>query len=65
MYEMYEMPRLKVKFERGSTFIFTRDLSYSASVLFTREKFTRVSAYATVEIHLKSAILYRLKITGS
>ena len=35
------------------------DFPYIASVLFTREKFTRVRAYATVEIHLKSAILCR------
>lgn len=61
MYEMYEMPRLKVKFERGSTFIYTRELSYSASVLFTREKITRVSAYATVEIHLSQPFYIVLK----
>ena len=29
---MYEVSRMNVKFERGSTFKFTRDLSYAASI---------------------------------
>ena len=37
---MYERPREKVKVERGSSLMFTRDLSYFASILLTRVKFT-------------------------
>ena len=29
---MYEVSRMNVRFERGSTFKFTRDLSYAASI---------------------------------
>ena len=36
---VYERPRENVKVERGSTFTFTRDLSYIVSILFTRVKF--------------------------
>ena len=54
---MYERARVNVKVCRGSTFTFTRDLPYIASILFTRAKFTCVRAeknYAKVEIHLQS-----------
>ena len=37
---MHERPRVDVKVERGSTFTFTRDLPYIASVIFTRVKIT-------------------------
>ena len=41
---MYDRPRvINVKVERGSTFAFTRDLPYIASISFTRVKFTYVS----------------------
>ena len=41
---MYDRPRaINVKVERGSTFAFTRDLRYIASISFTRVKFTYVS----------------------
>ena len=33
---MYERPRVNVKVERDSTFVFTRDPTYIASILFTR-----------------------------
>ena len=36
---MYGRPRVNVKVERGSTFTFTRDLRYIASILFTWVKF--------------------------
>ena len=39
---MYERPRVNMKVERGSTFMFTRDLPYIVSILFTRVKFTCV-----------------------
>ena len=38
---MYETTRDNVKVERGSTFTFTRDLPYIASILFTRVKCLR------------------------
>ena len=37
-----ERPRVKVKVELRSTFTFTRDLPYIASISFTRVKFTWV-----------------------
>ena len=44
MYDRYDRPRvINVKVERGSTFAFTRDLPYIASISFTRVKFTYVS----------------------
>ena len=36
---VYERPRENVKVERGSTFTFTRDLSYIVAILFRRVKF--------------------------
>ena len=36
---MYGRSRVNVKVERGSTFTFTRGLSNTASILFTRVKF--------------------------
>ena len=45
---MCERSRVNVKVERGSTFTFTRDLPYIASVLFTRTH----GNYAAVEINL-------------
>ena len=33
---MYELPRVNVEVERGSTFTISRYLSYIASILFTR-----------------------------
>ena len=39
---MYERPREKVKVERGSSLMFTRDLPYFAYILLTRVKFTCV-----------------------
>ena len=36
---VYERPRENVKVERGSTFAFTRDLSYIVAILFRRVKF--------------------------
>ena len=39
---MYERPREKVKVERGSSLMFTRDPPYFASILLTRVKFTCV-----------------------
>ena len=36
---MYERPHVSVEVERGSTFTYTRDLSYNVSILFTRERF--------------------------
>ena len=39
---MYERSRVNVKVEPRSTFTFTRGLSYIASILFTRVKFSRV-----------------------
>ena len=38
---MYERPRVNVKDERSSTFMFTRDPPYIVSILFTRVKITR------------------------
>ena len=35
---MYERPRVNVKVEQDSTFVFTRDFTYIASILFTRVK---------------------------
>ena len=37
---MYERSRVNVKVERGSTFTFTRDLPFIASILFTRVELT-------------------------
>ena len=54
---MYEKAMVNVKVWRGSTFTFTRDLPYIASILFSRVKFTCVRTeknYAKVEIHLQS-----------
>jgi len=50
--EMYEKPRVNVKVERGSTFAFTRDLPYIASILFTRVKF----AYVKITQQCKSTL---------
>ena len=36
MEAMYERPRVNVKVERGSIFMFTRDLPYIACNIFTR-----------------------------
>ena len=36
---VYERPHENVKVERGSTFTFTRDLSYIVAILFRRVKF--------------------------
>ena len=53
---MYKVSRVNAKVERSSTFTFAGHLSYIASNLFTRVKFTRVRMYKlrAVEIHLKS-----------
>ena len=38
---MYERPRVNVKVEQGVTFMFTRDLPYIASNIFTRNFYAR------------------------
>ena len=42
MEAMYERPPVNVKVEQGSTFTFTRNLPYIASILFTHLKCTCV-----------------------
>ena len=39
---MYEVSRVNIKVKRGLTFTFTRNLSYIASILFTRVKISRL-----------------------
>ena len=39
---MYGRSRVSVNVERGSTFTFTHDLSYIASISFTHTEFTHV-----------------------
>ena len=52
-----EKSRVNVKVEPRSTFVFTRGLSYTASISFTHVNFTSTACknYATVDIHLKTA----------
>ena len=47
---MYERLRVNVKVERGSTFTFTRDLSYIVSILFLRVKPVKVYVHTDVKI---------------
>ena len=47
---MYEKPRVNVKVERGSTFTFTRELSYIVSILFTHVKPVKVYVRTYVKI---------------
>ena len=51
---MYEVSRVNVKFERDSTFTFTRDLPNVASISFTDENLRTYARknYATVKIQL-------------
>ena len=50
---MYGRPRVHVKVEPRSTFTFTRDLPYIASILFTYAR----KNHATVEINLQVPLL--------
>ena len=54
---MYGRSRVSVKVERGSTFTFTRGVSYITSISFTHVKFTcvRKENYVTVQINPYSA----------
>ena len=47
----FEKPRVNVKFERSSTFTFTRDRAYIAFILFT---FVGTEKLPDREIHLKA-----------
>ena len=47
---MYERPCVNVKVEGGSTLTFTSDLSFIASILFTRVKFS-VRTYVKITQH--------------
>ena len=64
---MYGRSRINVKVEPRSTFTFTRGLSHTASISFTRVNFTcvRTENYATVEIHRKFPNERTLKMTVS
>jgi len=53
---MYERPRVNVKIERGSTFTFTRDLLYIASILFALVKFTCGNIVMHLERDERSAL---------
>ena len=63
---MYERPRANVKNERGSSFTFTRDHRYIASILCTRVNLRAYSRkkYTTVEIANKFVQFFEEKIVN-